>query len=91
MKMADQQVLDELRELRESIQLWNQGMTNVVESLAMQGEMLRQILTAVSYEPENEESPLAELLKLLVARADHHTDALAAIAAGVRRLEDGRP
>jgi hypothetical protein len=91
MKMADQQVLDELRELRESIQLWNQGMTNVVESLAMHGEMLRQILTAVSYEPENEESPLAELLKLLVARADHHTDALAAIAAGVRWLEHGQP
>jgi hypothetical protein len=48
-------------------------------------------ISPASYAPEDAESPLAELLKLLVARADHHTDALAAIAAGVRRLENGRP
>jgi len=88
MDVADQQVLEEIRDLRESVDLWNRGMMNIVESLGLQAKMLSQILEAVTYEPENEASPLAELLKALVACADRHTDALAAIAAGIRRLED---
>jgi hypothetical protein len=85
--MADiSELLDEMKELREAIGLWNIGMNNVVDSLKAHSEMLKDILEAVSYEPEDEDSPLATLLKALVGRADLHTEVLTEIAEGISEL-----
>jgi hypothetical protein len=86
MNMSDASVLAEVQELKEAFLIQAQGLRQVVEALNLQNAMLSQILEAVSAEP-SEDSPLAALLRQLVAVADQHTEALAAIADGVRRLE----
>ncbi len=77
----------EMTELREAIVLWNIGMTEVVKSLALHGQMLGQILSACSYEPPPGDNPLVALLSQIVATANNQAEVLAEIAAGVERIE----
>ncbi len=83
-------IREEMAELREAIQLWNLGMTEVVDSLKIHGQMLGQILDACSYEPPAEDSPLVALLSQIVAAANNQAEVLAEIAAGVERIEHQR-
>ena len=64
----------------------NQGLSEVTASLAVQTEMLRQILLAVSAEPPAD-SPLMDLLKALVALAEGNSATLDRIDRQVSRVD----
>jgi hypothetical protein len=76
----------ELREFKEAFRTTGQGLIKVVQVLAVQGEMLKEIRQAVTA-PAGDASPLTNLLGKLVAADQEHKQSLAEIAAGVQRIE----
>jgi hypothetical protein len=83
-----QSVAADLRDLTEAFQITNRGLTAVVKSLAIHGEMLTKILQAVT-EPAEDASPLTDLLARLAAADADHKAMLIDIASGVERIERG--
>jgi len=81
-----QSVADAVRDLADTVLISNQGMIAVVNSLAVHGEMLRQILAAVT-EPAPDASPLTDLLAQLVEADQAHHALLVKIGGGVQRIE----
>jgi hypothetical protein len=76
----------ELREFKEAFRTTSQGLIKVVQVLAVQGEMLKEIRQAVTA-PAGDASPLTNLLAKLALADQEHQQVLAGIAAGVGRIE----
>lgn len=84
-----QSVEAELREFKEAFRIQSQGLIKLAQSLAIQGEMLRKILQAVT-EPAADTSPLTDLLARLATSDEENRRLLVEIASGVSRIEHDR-
>jgi hypothetical protein len=80
--MTDAKLTSELTDLKEAVAAQTAGLMKLLALLATHGDMLKQILAAITAEPAVE-SPLVETLKQLVAATQANGDALHRIEGAV--------
>jgi hypothetical protein len=73
--MTDTTLTADLTDLKEAVAAQTAGLVKMLALLATHGDMLKQILAAITAEP-TDESPLVETLKQLVAATQANGDAL---------------
>jgi hypothetical protein len=73
--MTDAKLTAELTDLKEAVAAQTAGLMKLLALLATHGDMLKQIVAAITAEP-TDESPLVETLKQLVAATRANGDAL---------------
>lgn len=82
--MTDAKLTAELTALKEAVAAQTAGLMKLLALLATHGDMLKQILAAITAEPADE-SPLVETLKQLVAATQANGDALHRIEGAIPR------
>ena len=73
--MTDAELTAHLTDVKDAVAAQTAGLMKLLGILATQGEMLKQILAAVTAEPEGD-SPLLETLRQLVAAVQATGEAL---------------